>query len=211
MSERLKHPQTLEAVPPSNDTLNQIALAIPVESISSKETQFVVNEMLRIANGTQGNKKRRTMVGLAAPQVGVSKRIIVIDVASTGMGETPDLRAYINPVITDKSEQTEPGREGCFSTGNVCGNVERASRVTVEAYDRDGNPVTEQWEGFTARIFQHETDHLDGVRFPDRITDDTKLHWVEPDQFGEYRTKWSEWSETCPRTTWEAIKSGESI
>jgi peptide deformylase len=193
---------------PGSDVLNQVATAIPVEAIMSKETQFLVAEMLRIANGTQGDKNRRTMVGLAAPQVGASKRVIVVDVASTGMGETPDLRAYINPRITERYKQTEPGREGCFSTGNVCGNVERSSHVTVEAYDSEGNPVTEQWSGFTARIFQHETDHLDGIRFPDRISDDTKLHWVEPDEFGEYRTKWAEWTELCTRDTWQNIKAG---
>jgi peptide deformylase len=209
MIEKLKHRPELEPVLPNNDVLNQVAAVIPVEAIASKETQFLVDELLRIANGIQGDKKRRTMVGLAAPQVGVSKRVIVIDIASTGMGETPDLRAYINPVITERSEQTEPGREGCFSTGNVCGNVERSSRVTVEAYDRGGNPISEQWTGFTARIFQHETDHLDGIRFPDRISDDTKLHWVEPDMFGEYRTRWAEWAELCSRTDWEAIKTGE--
>lgn len=209
MAETLKSQHELEPVLPNNDILNKVAKAIPVEAITNKETQFLVDEMLRIANGTQGDKKRRTMVGLAAPQVGVSKRVIVVDVASTGMGEAPDLRAYINPVVSKRSKQTEPGREGCFSTGNVCGNVERSSEVTVDAYDRDGNLLSEHWTGFTARIFQHETDHLDGIRFPDRITDDTKLHWVEPDQFGDYRTQWAEWSELCPRTRWEEIKTGQ--
>lgn len=132
-NERLGFMGELEPVLPENNILNQVAKAIPVEAIKGKETQFLVDEMLRIANGTQGDKKRRTMVGLAAPQVGVSKRVIIVDIASTGMGEVPDLRAYINPVVSKQSKQTEPGREGCFSTGNVCGNVERSSEVTVEA------------------------------------------------------------------------------
>ncbi len=208
MTEVLKPQPEPEAVPPNSEVLNQVAEAIPQEAISSKETQALIDGMLAIANGTQGDKKRRTMVGLASPQVGVSKRVIVVDIASTGMGETPDLRAYINPVIAERSIETEAGREGCFSTGNVCGNVERSSEITLEAYDRNGNPVSERWTGFTARIFQHETDHLDGVRFPDRIKDDTKLHWVEPDMFGEYRTKWAEWDELCPRNKWEDVKAG---
>lgn len=209
MSERLGRMIELSPVLPSAEILNKQATDVPVAEIASDETQRLVDEMLKIANGTQGDTKRRTMVGLAAPQLGIDKRIIVVDIASTGMGETPDLRAYINPKIINSSGQTEQGREGCFSTGNVCGIVERSSSVTIEAYDRSGNSLSEKWDSFTARIFQHEIDHLEGIRFPERITDDKKLHWVEPELFGEYRVHWAEWSELCPRATWEAIKAGK--
>ena len=206
MSEKIaKH--HLEMLPPNSNVLNKHAEMVPVEEITSHANQWIIDEMLAIANGLQGDEKKRTMVGLAAPQVGVSKRIIAVDVTSTGMGEKPDLRVYVNPVIANRSSETEIGREGCFSAGNVCGIVDRASDITIEAYDRDGNTVTEQYSGFTARIFQHETDHLDGIRFPDRITDDTNLHWVEPDQFGEYREHWRDWDVQCTRDTWEAIKA----
>ena len=213
MKERLTDPKELELklVSPNIEVLNQVSEEILPDVIGKKPTQELIDAMLKVANGEQGDKKRRTMVGLSAPQVGISKRVIVVDTASTGMGETPVLRAYVNPVIISKSEQTEQGREGCFSTGNVCGNVDRSSEVTIEAYDRKGNRVTETWTGFTARIFQHEIDHLDGVRFPDRITDDAKLHWVEPDKFGEYRTEWANWDILCPRSTWDGIKSGAKV
>lgn len=213
MNERLLDPSELELklVSPNTEVLNEVAKEILPEAIRHKGTQELIEAMLKVANGGQGDKKRRTMVGLSAPQVGISKRVIVVDTASTGMGEPPVLRAYVNPVIIFKSEQTEQGREGCFSTGNVCGNVDRSSEVTVEAYDGKGNQVTETWTGFTARIFQHEIDHLDGVRFPDRITDDSKLHWVEPDKFGEYRTEWANWDILCPRSTWDGIKSGANV
>lgn len=213
MKERLTDPKELELklVSPNIEVLNQVSEEISPDVIGKKPTQELIDAMLKVANGEQGDKKRRTMVGLSAPQVGISKRVIVVDTASTGMGETPVLRAYVNPVIISKSEQTEQGREGCFSTGNVCGNVDRSSEVTIEAYDRKGNQVTETWTGFTARIFQHEIDHLDGVRFPDRIADDAKLHWVEPDKFGEYRTEWANWDILCPRSTWDSIKSEAKV
>ena len=198
----------LEPVAPSSANLNQPSAKIAPAEIASADTQWLIDEMEAIANGTQGDAKNRTMVGLAAPQVGVNKRIIIVDVMSTGMGEIPDLRVYINPVITPLSSATELNREGCFSAGNVCGVVERASNVLVEAYDRNGQPIREKYRGFTARIFQHETDHLDGIRFPERISDDSRLHMVEPDQYGEYREQWADWPVKCSREAWEAIKSG---
>lgn len=201
-----KQKQSFDLIPPSSEILNTVSDEIEPSSIISKEVQDLIDGMLDVANGEQGDTKRRTMVGLAAPQLGVAKRIIIVDTASTGMGEAPELQAFINPKIVAKSEITEQGREGCFSTGNVCGNVDRSSEVVVEAFNRKGELVSGTWTGFTARIFQHEIDHLDGIRFPDRITDETKLHWVEPDKFGEYRTKWVDWDEFCPRERWEAIK-----
>lgn len=205
-SERSFDKRKLTLVSPSSGILNQVSEPIEINQISSQEIQQLVDSMLRIASSEQGDMKRRTMVGLAAPQLGISKRIIIVDTASTGMGEIPGLCVYINPAITCKSKQLEQGREGCFSTGSVCGIVNRSNKVAVSAYNRQGEFISEVWTGFTARIFQHEIDHLDGVRFPDRITDASKLHWVEPDRFGEYRTKWAEWQELCPPERWEMIR-----
>jgi peptide deformylase len=164
--------------------------------------------MFRVAKGRQGDAKYPTLVGLAAPQIGISKRIVIIGVNAVGGGEQPDLRVYINPVITEVSAETEEGREGCYSTDRVCGVVERAKKITLIAYDRHGEKVIKIFEGFPARVAQHEVDHLNGIRFPDRITSDKKLHWVEEDEFGEYRTHWKEWSVLCPREKWLAIKAG---
>jgi peptide deformylase len=206
MSEKAVQPH-LELISPRSNVLNERADVIPQEQITSPETQWLIVEMLAVANGTQGDTKKRTMVGLAAPQVGVGKRIIVVDVAGTGMGEEPDLRVYVNPIIIKRSPKTEIGREGCFSTGNVCGIVDRASEITVEAFDRNGTAVKEDYEGFTARILQHERDHLDGIRFPDLISDNSRLHWVEPEQFGDYREHWRDWAAHCSRETWQEIKA----
>lgn len=194
-------------VPPGSEVLNLVAEPINPEAIPSPEVQQIIDKMFRVAYGRQGDAKYPTLVGLAAPQIGISKRIAVIGINAVGRGEQPELRAYINPEITESSKETEEGREGCFSTSRVCGIVERAKRVTLKALDRNGNEVTEIFEGFPARVAQHEVDHLNGIRFPDRITEDSKLHWVEEKEFGEYRTHWQEWSVLCPREKWEEIKS----
>ncbi len=210
MSEKVPKPR-LEMIPPESETLNQPSLNIPVEQITSAENQLVIEQMLAIANGQQGNKKRRTLVGLAAPQVGINKRIILVDVTSTGMGEKPTLKVYVNPVIAFSSPEYEPWREGCYSTGSVCGIVQRAKKVTIKAYDQNGKQIVEDHVGFAARVIQHEIDHLDGIRFPDRILNDKNLHWVEPDQFGEYREHWQDWEALCKRETWLGIKAGSHL
>jgi peptide deformylase len=128
---------------------------------------------------------------------------------AAGVGEQPDLKEFINPEIIEKSDETEDGREGCFSTGRVCGVVERATKVTVRAYNREGQQFEHVFEGFPARVAQHEIDHLDGIRFPDHISDDKNLHWVEEAEFGDYRGNWRNWSVNCPREKWESIKSGK--
>ena len=94
-------------------------------------------------------------VGLAAPQVGVLRRVVVIDI---GEG----LIELINPVITWRSEETQCGREGCLSLPGRQGVVTRPMRLKVQAQDRHGKPFEMEAEGFLARAVCHELDHLDG-------------------------------------------------
>lgn len=196
-------------VPPNSAVLNLIAEPVKPEEINSPEIQQLVDRMFRVAYGRQGDAKYPTLVGLAAPQIGISKRVVIIGINAVGGGEQPELREFINPEITESSDELVEGREGCFSTSRVCGIVERASRVTVKAFNRSGDEITQTFEGFPARVTQHEIDHLNGIRFPERITNDLNLHWVEEDEFGDYRVHWKKWSVLCPREKWEAIKSGE--
>jgi peptide deformylase len=102
-------------------------------------------------------------VGLAAPQVGISLRLLVLD---EGRGVP---RAYIDPVIVEQGGGTVTEEEGCLSLPGIFADVERAQRVVVEARDRTGAPVRQQASGFLARVFQHEIDHLDGILFIDRL------------------------------------------
>jgi peptide deformylase len=96
-------------------------------------------------------------VGLAAPQVGISKRVIVLD---DGNG----LIEVVNPELSDL-EGEELGPEGCLSIPGLQGDVRRALRLKVKGQDRYGEPFEMEAEGFLARIFQHEVDHLNGVLF----------------------------------------------
>ena len=101
-------------------------------------------------------------VGLAAPQVGILKRAVVVD---TGNGKIE----LINPVITEESG-SQTGSEGCLSVPKVFGEVERPMKVKVHAQDRDGNWFDVEGEELTARAFCHEIEHLDGKLFLDRVT-----------------------------------------
>lgn len=197
-----------QQVPPESEVLNLVAAEVPTVEISGDEVQALVETLYRVAYGRQGDAKYPTLVGLAAPQIGVSKRVVIIGMNAVGSGEQPELNEFINPEIIEISDETDEGREGCFSTSRVCGIVERAKKVRVRAYDRRGELFEHEFEGFPARVAQHEIDHLNGIRFPDRIIDDNKLHWVEENEFGEYRENWRIWSINCPREKWEAIKLG---
>ena len=195
-------------VEPNNPILVEIAKAIDISKISSPETQESIEEMLRVAYGEQVDRMKPLLVGLAAPQIGIPKRVILIDVSARGKGNVGDLRVYINPEIVWKSEEESEWYEGCYSTDRVCGIVSRPNSIKVKALTRDGQPIEEKHEGYTARIFQHEIDHLNGIEFVSYITDDNKLHWVEEDEFPEYRNNegWRNWPKKCPREKWERIK-----
>lgn len=198
----------LALVPPGSDILNQVAMAVPESSIKAPAFQVLIDAMLAFARGEQGNAQRPTLVGLAAPQVGIPRRIIIVGVNAEGKGEVPDLKAYINPKLVRRSRETALYREGCYSTGSVCGVLKRSALIKVQALDSSGTVVEEEHEGVPARIFQHEIDHLDGIRFPDRVTDDKRLHWVPPEEFGQYREHWQDWPKLASREQWTAIKTG---
>jgi peptide deformylase len=113
--------------------------------------------------------------GLAAPQIGVPLRAIVTNVDDK-------LHVVLNPEIVDESQEEIEADEGCLSIPGWYGPVKRRERVTVRGLGRTGKPVKLKTEGWEARAFQHEIDHLNGVLFIDRITDRSKLHKVESEQ-----------------------------
>ncbi len=195
-------------VPPNDPILVRIAEEVVVADIQSKEIQDSISEMFEVAFGEQKDAGKPLLVGLAAPQIGISKRIILVDVVADGKGRVGDLRLYINPEIIWSSDEKGEWYEGCFSTSCVCGIVSRPVRIKIRAYTKDGDVVEEEYSDYTARIFQHEIDHLDGKEFTTHITDDNKLHWVEKEEFPKYRNEqgWRDWPNKCSREKWNSIK-----
>ena len=193
--------------------LNTRATDVPEDDIESPEVQAIIDAMINLANSKGHDKKdTRQVVGLAAPQVGVDKRIILIDMTATGAKQAQSLTVIINPELIDISNERVDGREGCWSCGNICGNVSRAQKVTLAGFDRKGKRVAFKLEGFVARIAQHETDHLEGIRFPDRIPENEpwRLHHVKPSEFESYRTLWADWSHYYSRVDWNHFRDGIS-
>lgn len=196
---------------PNDPGLKKISQEIPAAQLNSPEIKRIAEVMLKIIQREQ--KKHKKGAGLAAPQIGILKRIILVDVKANGKGEVGDLRIYINPEITWASKKAEEWYEGCFSTGNICGIVSRPTSIKIRALSLHtgcvrsdplrvwkAEKIEEKWTGYIARIFQHEIDHLDGKLFMDHIKDPDKLHWVEEHEFPLYRNKqaWRNWPKKAP-------------
>ena len=123
-------------------------------------------------------------VGLAAPQVGVSERLIVVEYAEDDDEEDAPpkkkkLYVVINPEIVAASEETEQGTEGCLSVPGWVGDVIRHEAIVVRGLNRNGEKIKIEAEGWLARIFQHEIDHLDGVLYIDKLVSKDTLRRVQ--------------------------------
>ena len=115
-------------------------------------------------------------VGLAAPQVNVSLRLIVVEFGDEEDEDAPQkLYVLANPEIARSSQETIVGAEGCLSIPGFAGDVDRLQSITVKGLNRRGMPVRVKAQGWLARIFQHEIDHLDGILFTDRTEHVWKL------------------------------------
>ena len=132
----------------------------PVETVDH-ELRALMDDMLETMYAAPG-------IGLAAIQVGVPKRVIVMDLAREG--EPPAPRYFINPEILWASEETAPYEEGCLSVPEIFDEVERPSQVKLRYLDYNGKTVEEDAEGLFAVCIQHEMDHLEGVLFIDYLS-----------------------------------------
>lgn len=135
--------------------------AQPVETFD-ETLQNLVKDMVETMRAAPG-------VGLAAPQIGVPKRVIVVEFGDEYDETIPErLFVLVNPEIVQQSEDKVVGIEGCLSVPGLVGEVERAQVVTVSGQDQHGKKVKIRAQGWLARIFQHEIDHVNGVLYTDR-------------------------------------------
>lgn len=131
-------------------------VSAPVTAFDDDLKQLAVRmfELMRASRG----------VGLAAPQVGINLRMFVMNPT----GEPQDDRVYVNPVLSEATG-SEEAEEGCLSLPDIHVNVDRSRTMRIQAQDLEGNPIEQVETGYLARIWQHETDHLNGTMLTDRM------------------------------------------
>jgi peptide deformylase len=158
------------------------ARALDPAEIRTPPIQRLIDDMFETMREYQG-------IGLAAPQVHESVRLFVAGFAPDDKDEPDDrarvpLMTIINPEITPIGSEQVEDWEGCLSIPDIRGRVPRARQIAVRAYDRSGKRIEIKASGFTARVIQHETDHLDGILFFDRMLSFETLTFL--DEFARY-------------------------
>jgi peptide deformylase len=154
--------------------LRQVAGAIPGREIGAPETQRLIDDMIETMREYNG-------AGLAATQVHTLKQVAVIEVLrNPRYPDAPEipLTVVINPVVTPLTAEMEDGWEGCLSVPDMRGIVPRYTAVRLQAYDRQGQRMDVTAKDFFARVIQHETDHLHGIVYLDRMKDLTTLSYL---------------------------------
>lgn len=182
----------IKIVQKENVVLRKRAKPVPKDKISSPKIQKLLKKMKEALDSQEDG------VALAAPQVGESLRIFIVSEKIFNQNETEEKQpaekeaeflVYINPKITKLSKKKEYVDEGCLSVRWLYGKTNRSKQITVKAYDEKGNHFTRGASGLLAQIFQHETDHLDGILFTDKAKELKKLNPEEwENRSGKNRT-----------------------
>ena len=151
----------------------------------SRKVQKVTRQLVDLAHEMLETMHQAQGVGLAAPQVGVLQRFFVAELPEDPDDPDDEMRGRLfilfNPeIIKSKGEQV--GLEGCLSIPGWVGEVARHEQVTVQGLDERGKKVRHKVDGYLARVFQHEIDHLDGILFTDKLTDPATFRQVEVGQ-----------------------------
>jgi peptide deformylase len=203
---------SLPFLPPRDPRLFLTSTPVESHEIGSRSFNETIEHLMTTAAAHQADPEQGILVGLAASQIGIPRRIILIDTKANGRGQVGELKVIINPHISHRSTATQEWYEGCYSTQPVCGVVERPTHIKLAGLDIQNRPVSYDLQGYTARIAMHELDHLEGKFFIDLISDDAKLHLVEDKDYPAYRDAegWRNWTKRYPRTQWEALKRAAS-
>ncbi|MFA6338939.1 MAG: peptide deformylase [Candidatus Paceibacterota bacterium] len=151
--------------------LRETAKEVPIEEIKSKKIQKIIKDM------KEALASQKDGVAIAAPQIGESLRIFVVlgliflkpeETENQEKVKLAEDKVFINPIIIKTSKDKKTMEEGCLSVRWLYGKVKRASRITLRAYDENGEFLERGASGLLAQIFQHETDHLNGILFTDQ-------------------------------------------
>ena len=149
--------------------------AKPVAEFGTPELKQLVQDMIETMESKNG-------AGLAAPQVGVPQRVVIFGVEHNPRypdAEPVPFTVLVNPKIVMLTREVEEDWEGCLSVPGMRGVVPRYTKLRYSGFDADGNPIEREATGFHARVVQHECDHLDGILYPQRMTDLSKLGFIE--------------------------------
>ena len=155
--------------------LRQVAEPVPPDQILSPAIQQFIDDMIETMHEYDG-------AGLAAPQVHVSKQIVIMEVGPNPRrpnAPSIPLTVYINPEITPLTDEMEEDWEGCLSVPGLRGRVPRYTKIRLRAYDRQANRIDMAAQGFHARVIQHECDHVQGKVYLDRMRSMESLTFVE--------------------------------
>ncbi|HUL96046.1 MAG TPA: peptide deformylase [Usitatibacter sp.] len=147
----------------------------PVEKLGSPELKQLVADMKETMAAKNG-------AGLAAPQIGVLQRVVIFGVSRNPRypdAEEVPFTVLVNPKLQMLTREVEEDWEGCLSVPGMRGVVPRYTKLRYTGFDEDGNPIDRVAEGFHARVVQHECDHLDGILYPQRMTDLSRFGFNE--------------------------------
>ena len=140
----------------------------------SEPVDFEKDDLTTLIEDMKETMKANDGAGLAAPQIGVFKRLVIFGFDTNDRYPEADsvpFTVLINPIITPLSDEQENGWEGCLSVPGLRGVVPRYTHIRYEGYDAEGNKIEREVEDFHARVVQHECDHLDGILYPMKIED----------------------------------------
>jgi peptide deformylase len=188
---------SLQVLKPQEELLRKKCMPLSKKDLKNKVIQKEIDELVNFVYGknNKGEKRNKNMVmtvGLSANQVGIDKRVSVVDLA-IGRKKYSDIHVLINPEIIWKSKTLIERSESCINLPNVWGIVKRSKKVKVKALDRSGNELLLTLVGWPAILLQHETDHLNGKLFIDKLQDPKRAHLVKAGEYKEYKKGKEKW------------------
>lgn len=209
-----KRSRLLGLVATHDFALHTVSESIPQEAIQSQSTRELVDDLKRAADGEI--RAGRSLVGLAAPQIGVARRVFLVNLSKHPENAPSDLTLMINPELTITSGlRKNRSPEACLSCGPLAGVVDRPN-VDVRWTDLSGTMHEDSFQGHKAIRIGHENGHLDGVLFPDLVLEQGReIAWVDEERMaeGEYVSSvrsGRQWRPNCSIEQWKAMKNPDS-